>query len=83
VIVAVPWSGRINPSSIRSVVDLPAPFGPRKRVTVPGATLNVCSSTARTGPKDFRQAPDVDLGARHETTGRVARPRMCGEAGDG
>ena len=31
---------------IRSVVDLPAPFGPRKPVTRPGSAVKVTSSTA-------------------------------------
>ena len=30
---------------MRSVVDLPAPFGPRKPVTVPGSALKDTSST--------------------------------------
>jgi hypothetical protein len=34
--VAVPESGALSPQSNRSVVDFPAPFGPRKPVTVPG-----------------------------------------------
>ena len=32
------------------VVDFPAPFGPRKPVTVPGRTVNVRSETAVVGP---------------------------------
>ncbi len=32
------------------VVDLPAPFGPRKPVTIPGFTENVRSSTALVDP---------------------------------
>src|SRR5688572_22623824 len=34
----------------RSVVDLPAPLGPRNPVTRPGGTSNVSWSTAVTGP---------------------------------
>ena len=37
----------------RRVVDFPAPFGPRKPVTRPGATSNVRSSTASVEPKRF------------------------------
>src|SRR3954470_2561975 len=48
--VAVPVSGRTRPSSIRMVVVLPAPLGPRKPVTDPGSTVNERSETARTGP---------------------------------
>jgi hypothetical protein len=32
------------------VVDLPAPFGPRNPVTVPGATVNETESTAVCAP---------------------------------
>ena len=48
--VAVPAVGRSRPITIRIVVDLPAPFGPRKPVTFPASTSNVRSSTARTSP---------------------------------
>jgi hypothetical protein len=37
--VAVPESGRARPRIIRSVVDFPAPFGPRKPVMVSEATV--------------------------------------------
>src|SRR5688572_4666216 len=47
---AAPVVGRTSPSTIRSVVDLPAPFGPRKPVTRPAGTSNVRSRTATTGP---------------------------------
>ncbi|CCI52066.1 hypothetical protein BN13_140058 [Nostocoides jenkinsii Ben 74] len=49
-IVAVPSDGRIKPSSIRKVVVLPAPFGPRKPVTRPGSTVKVRSRTAVKSP---------------------------------
>src|ERR1700679_2257079 len=51
---ARPPVGEDSPSSIRSVVVLPAPFGPRKPVIVPGASANERSSTATTLPKRFR-----------------------------
>jgi hypothetical protein len=35
------------------VVDLPAPFGPRKPVTMPGLTVNDRSSTASLWPYRF------------------------------
>src|SRR6266542_3628505 len=47
-IVAVPAMGVTRLSSMRSVVVLPAPFGPRKPVTRPGSTVNDRSSTALT-----------------------------------
>src|SRR5262245_3435284 len=48
--VAVPLVGAVRPSSIRSVVVLPAPLGPRKPVTRPGPTSKLNPSTAVTGP---------------------------------
>ena len=44
--VTVPRVGRSSPTIIRIVVDLPAPFGPRKPVTLPGWTVNETLSTA-------------------------------------
>ena len=49
-ILTDPASGRSSPSIIRIVVDLPAPFGPRNPVTVPGRTSKLRSSTAVVGP---------------------------------
>ena len=48
--VAVPDVGASRPRIMRIVVDLPAPFGPRKPVTMPGRTVKVRSSTARCSP---------------------------------
>ena len=45
---AVPEVGRVRPTSIRKVVDLPAPLAPTKPVTVPGSRVKVTSSTAVT-----------------------------------
>src|SRR5687768_8575790 len=42
---ASPVSGSDSPTSIRIVVDLPAPLGPRKPVTVPGSQRKVTSET--------------------------------------
>ena len=47
----VPALGSSRPVSILMVVDLPAPFGPRKPKNCPGATLKVTSSTAVSSPK--------------------------------
>src|SRR5689334_2869807 len=41
---------------MRSVVVLPAPFGPRKPVTVPASSANESPSTARRSPKRFVRA---------------------------
>jgi len=43
--VAVPTSAVFSPHSRRMVVDLPAPFGPRNPVTVPGVHVKVTSWT--------------------------------------
>ena len=48
--VAVPEVGSARPSSMRSVVVLPAPFGPRKPSTRPGSALKLSPSTARFVP---------------------------------
>src|SRR5512146_235211 len=41
----------MRPRTIRIVVDLPAPLGPRKPWTSPGATSRSSPSSARTEPK--------------------------------
>src|SRR3979409_309123 len=51
--VALPAVGWSSPRISRMVVDLPAPFGPRKPVTMPGSTEQVRSSTARVRPNTF------------------------------
>ena len=48
--VTVPALGRSRPTTIRIVVDLPAPFGPRNPVTRPGSIVQVMSSTAVLAP---------------------------------
>src|SRR6476646_9975466 len=49
--VASPAVGRTRPSTIRRVVVLPAPLGPRKPVIRPGSTSKLRSSTAVKAPK--------------------------------
>jgi len=44
--LARPAVGVTKPANIRMVVVLPAPFGPRKPSTSPGATWKLTSSTA-------------------------------------
>src|SRR5581483_5655474 len=46
-----PDVGGMKPVTMRMVVDLPAPFGPRKPSTSPRSTLNEMPSTARFAPK--------------------------------
>src|ERR1700676_4363259 len=48
---AVPAVGIMNPASMRIVVDLPAPFGPRNPTTSPRPTLKDTLSTAVKVPK--------------------------------
>src|SRR5437016_14348322 len=43
--VTVPAVGRISPTSMRMVVVLPAPFGPRKPKTSPGRSSKETEST--------------------------------------
>ena len=43
----------MKPVIMRMVVDLPAPFGPRKPSTSPRSTVNETSFTATFGPKAF------------------------------
>jgi hypothetical protein len=45
-----PASGGIRPVSIRMVVDLPAPFGPRKPKKEPRGTSRSTPSTAAFAP---------------------------------
>src|SRR4029077_20678413 len=49
--IAVPLVGARKPVIIFIVVDLPAPFGPRKPSTSPRGTVKEMSSTALSGPK--------------------------------
>src|SRR6185295_5596418 len=48
-----PEVGGINPVTMRMVVDLPAPLGPRKPSTSPRSTEKEIPSTARFGPNVF------------------------------
>ena len=47
---AVPWLGVMTVASIRSVVVLPAPFGPSRPKISPARTSNETRSTAWTAP---------------------------------
>jgi hypothetical protein len=51
--IAVPELGAISVPNIRTVVVLPAPFGPRNPNTSPLATLNETSDTAVRPPKSL------------------------------
>src|ERR671911_721454 len=75
--VAVPPVGVTRPSSMRRVVVLPAPLGPRKPVTEPGSTVKLRSSTARTWPK-FLDRPDTTIRPGWSTTGLPPVRDRCG-----
>jgi hypothetical protein len=49
---------------MRTVVVLPAPFGPRKPKTSPAATVNETSSTAIRSPKRLVRCSTVSAGGR-------------------
>src|ERR1700733_4958522 len=71
--VAVPAVGCTRPSSMRRVVVLPDPLGPRKPVTRPGATVNDRLSTASTGPKCF-ESPLISMGSPRVVAPGVIQP---------
>jgi hypothetical protein len=48
--VTWPVLGRVRPTMMRMVVDLPAPLGPRKPVTRPVAAVKETLSTAVNRP---------------------------------
>src|SRR4051812_12135093 len=71
--VASPPVGATRPSSIRRVVVLPAPLGPRKPVTRPGSTVKDRSLTAARSPYCL---------VSRETTTRPGSPPVAGASGD-
>src|SRR5512141_3183609 len=60
---AVPDVGSDKPSSIRMVVVLPAPFGPKRPNTSPGRTLRSSLSTAVKSPYFLVRARVLIAGA--------------------
>ena len=52
-ILTVPAEGGMKPVTIRMVVDLPAPLGPRKPSTSPRSTVKETPFTATFGPNDL------------------------------
>jgi len=65
---AVPDVGRTSVVNICTVVDLPAPFGPRKANTSPSATENETPSTAGTYSGGMRRRLDLALTLVHRPT---------------
>ena len=79
-----PLLGLASPSSIRSVVVLPAPFGPRKPVIVPGSSANERESTASTEPNRLvsesattASSEAATAAARTGSDGYAAAPRSA------
>src|SRR5205823_1169665 len=75
---ARPPVGSVSPSSIRIVVVLPEPFGPRMPTISPASTSMSIWSTARVAPYRF-----VSPSARITTSSAMARSSAPPEAGDG
>jgi NAD(P)H-binding len=69
-IMTEPLVGWSRPRIIRMVVDFPAPFGPRKPVTVPGWTVNVRANAIQASDLDWTviRAPRITRGG---PTGRA------------
>ena len=63
---------------MRMVVDLPAPFGPRKPSTSPRRSSKLTPSTATTGPKPLGQALDDQKRIHRGCTPSAAPPRATG-----
>src|SRR5690348_2991366 len=69
---ASPWSGFNTVYSMRSVVDLPAPFGPNNPVICPSRAEKLTPRTASILPKDLSRRRASTLAAR-------CRPRQRDE----
>ncbi|GIF78018.1 hypothetical protein Asi02nite_75360 [Asanoa siamensis] len=63
----------MSPVIIRIVVDLPAPLGPRKPVTVPGAHSNETSLTAVCAPYRLVKLVTLIMPTSLQPTGGSAR----------
>jgi hypothetical protein len=60
--LVVPPVGGVRPQIIRRVVDLPAPLGPRKPVTVPGSQRKRHAVHRELGAVSLAQVGDFDHG---------------------
>src|SRR3979411_2153996 len=74
--LTLPEVAGMKPVIMRMVVDLPAPFGPRKPSTSPRATLNEMPSTARFAPNVLTRFSILIIGFRI-AGGRHYRPTRC------
>src|SRR3984885_14057312 len=77
--IADPELGAISVPNVRTVVVLPAPFGPRNPNTSPLATLNETSDTAVRPPKTLvRWLTSMATGAAREACPARALPASPG-----
>src|SRR6185437_10965664 len=76
--VALPDVGATRPRSIRRVVVLPAPFGPRKPTMDPRCTVKLRSSTATMLPKRFVRLSTAIAGCRRSSRASDDAPRSVG-----
>src|SRR5512145_3054415 len=74
---APPEVGAVRPTMTRSVVDLPAPLGPRKPVTRPGPATKEMSSTAVNSPYFLVRDSTVIMSGSLAPEGRAAHQGMC------
>ena len=78
-IVALPRSARMTVDKIRRLVDLPAPFGPRRPVIRPRGAEKLTPFSAATLPKDFSMSVTSIIRAtvpeNSERTASAARDR--------
>ena len=59
---ASPWSGLSTVYNMRSVVDLPAPFGPNNPVICPSRAAKLTPRTAATLPNDLKSPRASSIG---------------------
>src|SRR5208283_1659464 len=74
---AWPEVGRNSPHNMRMVVDLPAPFGPRKPNISPGRASRLMWSTAVKLPKRLTRSLTTTLGVPLFTVPPAASPLYC------
>ena len=76
-ITARPASGGKKPATMRIVVDLPAPLGPRNPTISPRRTVKLTLLTASMGPKRLRSrsiSSSVDIGSLIADPQRIPFP---------
>src|SRR3954447_6104187 len=78
--LAVPELGVSSVASVRTIVVLPAPFGPRNPNTSPYDTANVTSSTAMRSPNRFVRLRTSSAGPVRSSTAAVIEALFLGWA---